>query len=302
MGCATHRGDAARGIVGGHAYSVMDVREVRGLTKGRQTTLGESRIGCSEIVAEEEAETARRSADETLRLVRVRNPWGRKEWNGEWGTGSEVWTKKLGAELGHVRADDGTFWMSFRDFVSRFSRVDVCVAREGWFVNSLEMASSGAAFELELEPGEPAASWAYVMAMQTSKRGRGSAGFWYDDWHVAVYARDEARGAWAHVAAAAGARERDAQTEVMFEPGVRTSCARARSPGRRAAEAKPRTRPPPRDTTRTDAEPAATLAAARGNCARAPRRRRRVRLRSPAFTRGCLTRGPVRGFGGTTRG
>ena len=59
MGCATHRGDAARGIVGGHAYSVMDVREVRGLTKGRQTTLGESRIGCSEIVAEEEAETAR---------------------------------------------------------------------------------------------------------------------------------------------------------------------------------------------------------------------------------------------------
>ena len=193
MGCATHRGDAARGIVGGHAYSVMDVREVRGLTKGRQTTLGESRIGCSEIVAEEEAETARRSADETLRLVRVRNPWGRKEWNGEWGTGSDVWTKKLGAELGHVRADDGTFWMSFRDFVSRFSRVDVCVAREGWFVNSLEMASSGAAFELELEPGEPAASWAYVMAMQTSKRGRGSAGFWYDDWHVAVYARDEAR-------------------------------------------------------------------------------------------------------------
>jgi hypothetical protein len=131
MGCATHRGDAARGIVGGHAYSVMDVREVRGLTKGRQTTLGESRVGCPEIVAEEEAGTARRSADETLRLVRVRNPWGRKEWNGEWGTGSEVWTKKLGAELGHVRADDGTFWMSFRDFVSRFSRVDVCVGARG---------------------------------------------------------------------------------------------------------------------------------------------------------------------------
>ena len=262
MGCATHRGDAARGIVGGHAYSVMDVREVRGLTKGRQTTLGESRIGCSEIVAEEEAETARRSADETLRLVRVRNPWGRKEWNGEWGTGSEVWTKKLGAELGHVRADDGTFWMSFRDFVSRFSRVDVCVAREGWFVNSLEMASSGAAFELELEPGEPAASWAYVMAMQTSKRGRGSAGFWYDDWHVAVYARDEARGAWAHVAAAAGARERDAQTEVMFEPGVRY-LVRAYSFARetRAAERRSRERDhrAAKIPLRTDAEPAATL-------------------------------------------
>ena len=42
MGCATDWGDAARGIVGGHAYSVMDVREVRGLTVGRQTTLAES--------------------------------------------------------------------------------------------------------------------------------------------------------------------------------------------------------------------------------------------------------------------
>jgi hypothetical protein len=136
-----------------------------------------------------------------------------------------VWTKKLGAELGHVRADDGTFWMSFRDFVTRFSRVDVCKAHEGWFVNSLEMASSGAAFELELDPGltetETAASWAYVMALQKSKRGRGSAGFWYDDWHVAIYVRDAARDAWAPVTAAAGARERDSQMEVMFEPGVR---------------------------------------------------------------------------------
>ena len=228
MGCATSRGDAERGIVGGHAYSVMDVREVRGLAVGRQKTLGESlRAGRRErrgAAAEAETPPPRDPAsdsDGALRLVRVRNPWGRKEWNGEWGTGSEVWTKKLGAELGHVRADDGTFWMSFRDFVTRFSRVDVCKAHEGWFVNSLEMASSGAAFELEISPGEPAASWAYVMAMQRSKRGRGRAGFWYDDWHVAIYSRDEARDAWAPVTAAAGARERDSQTEVTFEPGVR---------------------------------------------------------------------------------
>jgi hypothetical protein len=234
MGCATDWGDSVRGIVGGHAYSVMDVREVRGLTVGRQTTLAESLRAERRKKKEDgvpEAETTQApgppgpAADETLRLVRVRNPWGRKEWSGEWGTGSEVWTKKLGAELGHVRADDGTFWMSFRDFVTRFSRVDVCKAHEGWFVNSLEMASSGAAFELELDPGltetETAASWAYVMALQKSKRGRGSAGFWYDDWHVAIYVRDAARDAWAPVTAAVGARERDSQMEVMFEPGVR---------------------------------------------------------------------------------
>ena len=274
MGCATDWGDAARGIVGGHAYSVMDVREVRGLTVGRQTTLAESlraerRKQNEDGVAEAETIPAPGSmpaADETLRLVRVRNPWGRKEWNGEWGTGSEVWTKKLGAELGHVRADDGTFWMSFRDFVTRFSRVDVCKAHEGWFVNSLEMASSGAAFELELASGltetetktetETAASWAYVMALQKSKRGRGSAGFWYDDWHVAIYVRDAVCDAWAPVTAAAGARERDSQMEVMFEPGVRY-LVRAYSFAReRSGEKSPNHRHRDAATRRTDAAPA----------------------------------------------
>ena len=172
-------------------------------------------------------------------------------------------------------------------------------------MNSLEMASSGAAFELELEPGEPAASWAYVMAMQTSKRGRGSAGFWYDDWHVAVYARDEARGAWAHVAAAAGARE-DAQTEVMFEPGVRylvRAYSFARETRAQRGEAANAATAPRRYHSGPTRNPRRRFACtARGNCARAGGDGGGFAPLSPRrFTRGCLTRARARRFRGFPR-
>ena len=239
MGCATRSG--GMGIVGGHAYSVMEVRELAGAAVGRQTKLtafvaqrgdgdGDGNGDGDSVVV---ASTSRDG--EPLRLLRVRNPWGRKEWNGEWGTGSEVWTSRLGAELGHTRADDGTFWMSWRDFLARFAQVDVCKAHEGWHAVSLP-ATRDAAFEVEADPDHPggdsnsnaAAAWTYVMALQPTKRGRGRDRFWYSDFGVAVYRSTTtgwtdsgARPRWEPIGGVVGSRERVAQTEVMFEPGAR---------------------------------------------------------------------------------
>ena len=181
MGCSTGWGDSAQGIVGGHAYSVLDVRELRGAAVGKQTKLPYAAAAAAAEDPSEEGEdpevtivgeTSRpprlgpaASRDRApLRLVRVRNPWGRREWSGEWGRASEVWTAKLGAELGNTRADDGTFWMSWRDFLARFRGVDVCKAHRGWHALSLDLdledAGGGfrddAAFEVEVadEDGE----------------------------------------------------------------------------------------------------------------------------------------------------
>ncbi len=55
------------------------------------------------------------------RLVQLRNPWGMKEWTGRWSDGSREWTPELRAELQHVDADDGSFWMAFEDFVCNFT-------------------------------------------------------------------------------------------------------------------------------------------------------------------------------------
>ncbi|CAL4069245.1 unnamed protein product [Meganyctiphanes norvegica] len=85
------------GLIRGHTYSVTSVRNVK-LASGKQ------------------------------KLVRLRNPWGRTEWTGDWCDGSSKWNdvdqdEKKGISL-NTKAD-GEFWMSFNDFCVRFDEVEM---------------------------------------------------------------------------------------------------------------------------------------------------------------------------------
>ncbi|XP_017568711.1 calpain-2 catalytic subunit-like isoform X1 [Pygocentrus nattereri] len=69
-----------------------------------------------------------RTRPEMIRLIRIRNPWGMVEWKGAWSDGSAEWTKiscEDQARLRHI-VEDGEFWMSFTDFVQRFSQLEIC--------------------------------------------------------------------------------------------------------------------------------------------------------------------------------
>ncbi|MGH0137531.1 UNVERIFIED_CONTAM: hypothetical protein FKN15_029377 [Acipenser sinensis] len=84
-------------LVKGHAYSMTGAEEV--IYKGQ-----------------------------TERLVRIRNPWGQVEWTGAWSDNSGEWDyispdEKLKLDN---KAEDGEFWMSYRDFVSHYSRLEIC--------------------------------------------------------------------------------------------------------------------------------------------------------------------------------
>jgi len=59
------------------------------------------------------------------KLVRVRNPWGRFEWKGRWSDGSKEWQKhpEIGKHFNYVDADDGTFFMEWKDFCKEFNRL-----------------------------------------------------------------------------------------------------------------------------------------------------------------------------------
>jgi hypothetical protein len=89
------------GLVAGHAYSIIQAREV---TEG---ALG---------------------SGPTYRLLQLRNPWGTFEWKGAWSDKSSKWKKhpSIKKKLMFEDADDGCFWMSFNDFKKVYTRVNVC--------------------------------------------------------------------------------------------------------------------------------------------------------------------------------
>ncbi|XP_047235509.1 calpain-5-like isoform X3 [Girardinichthys multiradiatus] len=94
------------GLVKGHAYAVTDVRKVR---------LGHGLLAFFK--------------SEKLQMIRMRNPWGEKEWSGPWSDSSEEWNKVSKSErekLGVTVQDDGEFWMNFDDFCQYFTDLILC--------------------------------------------------------------------------------------------------------------------------------------------------------------------------------
>ncbi|CAJ1067747.1 calpain-1 catalytic subunit-like [Xyrichtys novacula] len=61
------------------------------------------------------------------RLIRIRNPWGQVEWTGAWSDNSSEWDEIDPSERDDLnQMEDGEFWMSFREFLRQFSRLEIC--------------------------------------------------------------------------------------------------------------------------------------------------------------------------------
>ena len=72
-----------------------------------------------------------------FRLLQLRNPWGRFEWNGAWSDDSALWDEhpavqlELWPERGRGAdegggGDDGVFWMDFESFCEIFTDIECC--------------------------------------------------------------------------------------------------------------------------------------------------------------------------------
>lgn len=80
------------GLVPGHAYSIIKVQQ-----------------------------------HEDIKLIQIRNPWGKFEWDGDWSDKSELWTEEMLEIFDYEPNDtDGSFWMSLEDFYPRFKSITFC--------------------------------------------------------------------------------------------------------------------------------------------------------------------------------
>ncbi|KAH3759519.1 calpain-1 catalytic subunit [Pelomyxa schiedti] len=64
--------------------------------------------------------------DKKTNLIKIRNPWGQREWTGKWSDGSPLWTPEIKEQLHQVDADDGTFWIRVKDFARWFTKLYIC--------------------------------------------------------------------------------------------------------------------------------------------------------------------------------
>ena len=113
-----HPPDVPCGILSGHAYSIIDAFSIDAKVL---------KVQPEDYEGPEEYET------KAVRLVRLRNPWGKKEWNGKFSDGSDelndnmkllnAYIRKRRTEHGEIDKEwftddlnDGTFLMPFNDW------------------------------------------------------------------------------------------------------------------------------------------------------------------------------------------
>ncbi|XP_051258014.1 calpain-2 catalytic subunit isoform X2 [Dicentrarchus labrax] len=103
MGCGTFTGEKGKeifnkfGLVEGHAFAVTGIMQVA--SKGN-----------------------------TVNLVRIWNPWGEKEWTGDWSDKSELWNSVSSEDRDQCLKvqNDGEFWMKMEDFCVYYEEMDIC--------------------------------------------------------------------------------------------------------------------------------------------------------------------------------
>lgn len=95
--------DDKTGLAGNHAYSLLAAYELK--KRGNQY----------ELVHPSEPKSP-----EHIKLLKIRNPWGSGEWTGNWRDNDPKWNPTLMKQVGHVKADDGIFFMDLQDFKKFF--------------------------------------------------------------------------------------------------------------------------------------------------------------------------------------
>ena len=61
-----------------------------------------------------------------IKLLKIKNPWGTNEWNGDWSENSGKWTENFRKNVGYEEKEKGVFWMAYEDFIQFYTSTHIC--------------------------------------------------------------------------------------------------------------------------------------------------------------------------------
>ena len=73
------------------------------------------------------------------KVVRLRNPYGNGEFNGDWSDYSKKWTPELRKKYNVIQKDDGDFYMGYDDFLTYYITLGICKLHPRFKTTSLRM-------------------------------------------------------------------------------------------------------------------------------------------------------------------
>jgi len=103
------QGPSHHGLVSGHAYGVLDAQELKDA-----------------------------SGTVVHKLIKMRNPWGIEEYDGDWGDKSTLWTPEFKKQAGYTDKDDGMFFVPLDQWRTDYAGFYMCHYRKDWNESSFE--------------------------------------------------------------------------------------------------------------------------------------------------------------------
>ena len=128
VSAARSKDEVVGGLVANHMFSIIDAVEIPHPSKDfisefmpsvKDESLVSLMMKCPSY------QYWKKKPDGSLRLVKLRNPWGNGEWQGLWSDNSPAWDfyPELKKRVGHTSEDDGEFFIQWVDFKSNFSYI-----------------------------------------------------------------------------------------------------------------------------------------------------------------------------------
>jgi len=69
----------------------------------------------------------------TLRLLKLRDPWGIQNWTGNWSKTSPLWSKQLKRQLNYSSTDEAIFYIEYKDYIKYFTHTIICKYHDDYY-------------------------------------------------------------------------------------------------------------------------------------------------------------------------